>query len=154
MMNDLETITIEPAVSADWPAICALLEGSGLPLAGLAEHLAHTLVVRAGSQIVGCVALEWYGRDALLRSVAVATGQRGTGLGHRLTQAALAQARQEEAQAVYLLTETAAAFFPRFGFRPVERGQVPPAVRQSVEFTTACPQSAQAMELRLQPDQR
>jgi amino-acid N-acetyltransferase len=150
-MSHFDEITLEPAAPADWPAICALLQQSGLPLDGLADHLAHTLVARAGSEIVGCAALEWYGRYALLRSVAVAAGLRGSGLGHRLTQAVLAQARHEEVQAVYLLTETAANFFPRFGFQTVERSQVPPAVCQSVEFTTACPTSALAMELTLNP---
>jgi len=51
--------------------------------------------------------------------------------------------------AVYLLTETAVAYFPRFGYRPLERTLVPPEVRQSIEFTTACPDTAVAMELRL-----
>ena len=146
-MNHLDEITIEPAAPADWPAISALLQQSGLPLAGLADHLAHTLVARAGSQIVGCAALERYDRYALLRSVAVAAEARGIGLGQHLTHTALAQASRAEVQAVYLLTETAATFFPRFGFHPVDRSQVPPAVRQSVEFTTACPASALAMEL-------
>jgi amino-acid N-acetyltransferase len=146
-MSHLEEITIEPAAPADGPALAALLQQSGLPLDGLSAHLPHTLVARAGAKVVGCAALEWYGSYTLLRSVAVAAEARGVGLGQRLTQAALAQARQAEAQAVYLLTETAATFFPRFGFHPVERSQVPAAVRQSVEFTTACPASALAMAL-------
>ena len=46
---------------------------------------------------------------------------------------------------VYLLTETAAEFFPRFGFRPIARDTVDPAVRASVEFTSACPDTALVM---------
>lgn len=150
-MSHLGNIVIEPATLADWPALCALLEQSGLPTAGLADHLAYTLVARAGSAMVGCAALERYGRYALLRSVAVAAETRGTGLGQQLTQVALELARHEAVQVVYLLTETAATFFPRFGFEPVERSQVPAAVRQSVEFTTACPASALAMAVTLNP---
>ena len=150
-MNLPYEITIEPAEPADWPAICALLQQNGLPLAGLADHLSHTLVARAGSQLVGCVALERYDRYALLRSVAVLAGVRGGGLGRRLTEAALGLARRDQVQAVYLLTETAATFFPRFGFHPLERHQVPAPVQHSIEFTTACPASALAMELILKP---
>ena len=37
------------------------------------------------------------------------------------------------------LTTTADGYFPRFGFERIERSQVPATVRESVEFTSACP---------------
>jgi amino-acid N-acetyltransferase len=141
--------TIEAATAADLPAILALLARSGLPEAGLADHLATALVARAGGAIAGSAALEVYGEAALLRSVAVDAAWRGQGLGQALTRAALDLARRRGVVTVYLLTETAAGFFPRFGFRPVPRAAVAPAVQQSVEFTSACPASAQALALRL-----
>jgi amino-acid N-acetyltransferase len=67
-----------------------------------------------------------------------------------MTRSALALARRQGITHVYLLTETAANFFPKFGFRQVDRSQVPPAVQTSIEFTTLCPASALAMELRLE----
>jgi amino-acid N-acetyltransferase len=136
---------IEPATTADLPAILALLDRSGLPPDGLSDYLVTTLVARAGGAVVGSAALEVYGPSALLRSVAVDAAWRGQGLGQQLTQAALAEAAQHGITTVYLLTETAGGFFPRFGFRPIDRAAVGPAVQQSVEFTTACPASAQAM---------
>src|SRR2546426_9100157 len=48
-------------------------------------------------------------------------------------------------KSVYLLTETAGGFFPRFGFRAIPRDAVDPAVQRSVEFTSACPTSALVM---------
>ena len=95
--------------------------------------------------VVGSAALELYGASALLRSVAVQRDRRGRGLGRRLTGAALDLARRCGAVRVYLLTETADDFFPRFGFSPVARREVPPSVRGSVEFVSACPESARAM---------
>jgi len=77
--------------------------------------------------------------------VAVAAEQRGRGLGAALTATALDLARRRGVRTVYLLTETAAEFFPRFGFRPVPRPAVDPAVLGSAEFTTACPASALVM---------
>ncbi|HLF28368.1 MAG TPA: arsenic resistance N-acetyltransferase ArsN2 [Anaerolineae bacterium] len=141
------TISIAPARSDELPAILALLENSGLPPDGLSDHLATALVARADGRIVGSAALELYGPSALLRSVAVAAARRGQGLGQRLVQAALELARQRGVTSVYLLTETAGEFFPRFGFRRIERTETPQAVQRSVEFTTACAESARAMRL-------
>jgi amino-acid N-acetyltransferase len=104
-----------------------------------------TIVAYDGAAIVGCAALELYGPHALLRSVAVDARVRGQGLGQQLTLAALDFARAAGVGDVYLLTETARTFFPRFGFHPVARAAVPVAVQQSVEFTGACPASAVVM---------
>lgn len=137
-------ISIMPAQASDLDAVLELLASNRLPEAGLADHLATALVARDGDQVVGCAAIEPYDGAGLLRSVAVAQQQRGMGLGVRLTEAAIGLARDRGIRALYLLTETAAGFFPRFGFRPVPRDEVAPAVRQSIEFTRACPASARA----------
>ncbi len=142
--------TIEPANPGDLPAILNLLAQSGLPTEGLSNHLDTTLVAREGNKLVGSAALEVYGGAALLRSVAVEQRLRGHGLGHRLAQAALTYARTLDIKHIYLLTETAADFFPRFGFHPITRADVPLSIRQSVEFTTACPDTAVAMTTQLQ----
>ena len=137
--------TISPARPADLSAILDLLSSHRLPQAGVKGHLGTALVARQGERIVGCAVIEPYGTAGLLRSVAVAQSQRGLGVGIQLTEAAIQLARTGGIQALYLLTETAAGFFPRFGFRPIPRDEVAPAVRQSIEFTKACPASALAM---------
>jgi amino-acid N-acetyltransferase len=141
--------TIGPAVPTDLPAILDLIDRSKLPHAGLDQHVVSTLVARDGDRIVGTAALELYGGSALLRSVAVAAELRGQGLGQALTRAALELARSRGVRTVYLLTETAAQFFPKFGFRPVSRAAVDTHVLGSTEFTTACPASALVMALRV-----
>lgn len=140
---------ITSATPADLAPILDLLARSKLPGEGLADHLTTTLVAREQDSLVGCAALELYGRAALLRSVAVDPAWRGRGLGLRLTQAALDLARRHEVHTVYLLTETAGDFFPKCGFRRTTREAVDPAVRRSVEFTTVCPASALTMALDL-----
>jgi amino-acid N-acetyltransferase len=139
------SFSIEPATPADLAAILDLLASHRLPRAEVERHLATALIVRTGGRIIGCAVLEPYDTVGLLRSVAVAQSQRGLGVGIRLTEAAVALAQARGIKALYLLTETAAGFFPRFGFRPVSRDEVAPAVRQSIEFTRACPASALAM---------
>ena len=142
--------TIAAATSADLPALLELLGQSALPTAGLADHLDTTLVAHEAGHVVGSAALELYGTTALLRSVAVAPGLRGRGLGQELTRHALALARRRKIRTVYLLTETAGGFFPRFGFRAISRDAVDPAVQRSVQFTSACPTSALAMAAELE----
>jgi amino-acid N-acetyltransferase len=142
-------VAIEPARPADLPAIVSLLERGHLPRADIERHVDAAVVAREGARIVGCAAVELYDDAGLLRSVAVDPSSRGQGLGIRLTDAALALARDRGARTMYLLTETAAEFFPRFGFRAIPRNEVAAAVRQSVEFTGACPDTAQAMMAEL-----
>jgi amino-acid N-acetyltransferase len=140
---------IEPARERDLPQIRALLERLQLPLAGVDEHLPTILVAREGGQIVGTAALELYADGALLRSVAVDPRRQGKQLGHELTDAALRLAATHGASTVFLLTTTAERFFPRFGFEPITREQVPLSVRESVEFQSACPASAIVMRKQL-----
>ena len=109
------------------------------------DHLQETMVARRLDEIVGSVALELYSGGALLRSLAVDQPERGGRLGHRLTEAAIARARELGTPALYLLTTTAERFFPRFGFQPIDRTEVPASVQDSVEFRSACPASAVVM---------
>lgn len=138
-------ISITPAMAGDAGAIANLLIASALPLDGALACLDTAVVARADDRVVGCAALELYGPDALLRSVAVDEALRGRGLGRRLTAAALDMASQAGASTVYLLTTTAEAFFHDLGFERVARDVVPAAVRGSVEFTSACPATAAVM---------
>jgi len=140
---------IAPATQRDLPGVRALLEQLQLPLAGVDQHLSTMLVAREGERIVGSAALELYADGALLRSVAVEPRVQGRRLGHQLTEAALRLAASRGVQTVFLLTTTAERFFPRFGFEPIARDDVPQSVRESVEFTSACPASAVVMRKQL-----
>ena len=142
-----DAVVLEQAKTEDARGILELLERSRLPLDGLMDHLATTIVARHDGRIVGSAALEMYQRAALLRSVAVDPALQGHGLGCGLTEAALRLARERGVAEVYLLTTTAATFFPKFGFREISRDAVPAAVKTSVEFTTACPASATVMRI-------
>ena len=137
------------AFAEDSAVIRDLLQQNGLPVDGLADHLATTVVAREEGRIVGSAALEMYGEHALLRSVAVSPAFQTRGLGHALTEAALAMARDRQVRAVYLLTTTAAQFFPKFGFTVISRQVVPDTIRTSVEFTSACPSTATVMMMTL-----
>jgi amino-acid N-acetyltransferase len=137
-------VAIRRGTPADFPAISTLLLASGLPLDGLSMDHPFAAVAWRDGRLVGCAHVERYGASTLLRSVAVDADLRGGGIGRRLVETALAEST-ENATRTYLLTETAAGFFRSLGFRRISRTRVPSAVRESVEFTSACPASATAM---------
>jgi N-acetylglutamate synthase-like GNAT family acetyltransferase len=145
----MDGVTIRPAGPSDFPQAASLLAESRLPLDGLEERFSHALVASRGERIVGCVALEIYADQALLRSLVVAPDERGGRLGERLTSEVLRLARETGVRDVYLLTETATRFFPRFGFAVADRSSAPAAVAESVEFRAACPASAVLMHARV-----
>lgn len=135
---------IRSAQSDDIPAAEGLLRDARLPLEGF-RGLPDTLVAVEDGRVVGGVALECYGAVALLRSLVVSPDRRGRGLGERLTTEALRLAKARGIRDLYLLTETAAGFFPKFGFRVQDRSGAPPALSESAEFRTACCPSAVMM---------
>lgn len=142
-MNDVQIVN---ASIDDRDALFDLLQRVHLPIDGLDGHLANAIVARSSDRLVGSAALEMYSGGALLRSVAVDPSMRGSGLGQRLTEAALVRARDLGAPAVFLLTTTADGFFPRFGFTRITRDAVPVSVRESVEFRSVCPSTAIVMK--------
>lgn len=136
---------IERAEPSDLPAVEALLSSAGLPLAGAAQAFESGVVAREGALILGAAAVERYGSAGLLRSVVVTPDRRRTGLGHDLVQAAEELARRQGVRELYLLTETAIGWFPRLGYTAIPRDEAAAAVGSSIEFTSACPDTAVAM---------
>ena len=134
---------------ADLPALEALLREHGLPADDCDEQLDHFHAIYAGDRLAAAGALEPAGAAALLRSIVVAPGSRGRGLGRRITGFLLAQARADGFRAIYLLTETAADYFTRFGFVPTPRAGVPAAIAATRQFTSLCPDTASCLLLRL-----
>ena len=137
------------ARQSDLTGLQELLSLCGLPFDGVADHLHTFLVARDGEQLAGSVGIERHGADGLLRSLAVHPDYRRSGLGTRLIHRALREARRLDLRRLFLLTETASEYFLRFEFRPVPREQAPPALQESVEFASACPETAICMERRL-----
>jgi amino-acid N-acetyltransferase len=131
---------------ADLTAALLLLEQAGLPTADLATARELTMwVLESGDALVGAVALERFGADGLLRSLAVAPGFRNRGFGRALVTRLEKQAREAGVQRLILLTETAEQFFRSRGYLRIDRAQVSGPLRQSAEFQSLCPISAACM---------
>jgi amino-acid N-acetyltransferase len=140
-----QCVELRTASSADLESVFSLLDRSGLPTAGVADNFSQFLVAEADGRLVGVVGLELYGESALLRSAAVEESWRGSGVGRVLVERALDLARERGIEDVYLLTTTAENYFPKFGFVCVRRDEVAQGVQSSVEFRSACPESATVM---------
>lgn len=145
------TPSIRAATADDRAAVHALLRDAALPLDGVPDDLAHFLVAEQDGALVGVIGLEAYGEVGLLRSAAVAAALRSSGVGERLVRALLDAARTAGIRELTLLTTTAEAWFPRFGFERITRDDAATALQASEEFRGACPASATTMRLRLEP---
>lgn len=140
---------VRPATSGDWEGIAQLLTERRLPTEGARDHLATFVVATEGPALLGCAGIERYGDVGLLRSVAVAANAGGRGVGAELVRGLLVRARSLGLRELYLLTTTAAGYFPRFGFERIGREALPSSLQASEELSGACPASAAAMRLIL-----
>ncbi|MDQ3136491.1 MAG: arsenic resistance N-acetyltransferase ArsN2 [Gemmatimonadota bacterium] len=146
---DRRCVAVRSAMGEDLPGIQALLQRSGLPIAGVEEWLPHFLLAEHEGRMVAVAGLELHGASALLRSVAVEPDWRGSGLARQLIDRQLSEAHERHIKDVYLLTTTAEHYFPRLGFACIGRSDVPAQVHESVEFREACPASAVVMRKTL-----
>ena len=136
---------VVPASALDLMAIRALLERCGLPTSDLDSARPEFAVIRQDGQVVAAGALQRFGSSALLRSVVVTPDRRGSGLGRNVVSELERLARAAHISQLFLLTQTAADFFARQGYRVVERSSAPKDVQGSEEFRSLCPSSAICM---------
>lgn len=139
------SFTLRAAEPKDLEDVERLLAGASLPTEDLEDQFGDQYVVAvstASGEVIGVAGYEIHGGSGLLRSVAVDSAWRGRGVGASLTKDRIDDAEAGGLRALYALTTTADAYFQRFGFRVVERKEVPAEVRASSEFTRVCPSTA------------
>lgn len=102
------------------------------------------LVALDSGRVMGCVALEPYGAAlAEIRSLAVAPEARGSGIGGKLLDAAMKQARRRKIARLLAVTR-ASQFFERHGFARL-RGGMP-----AEKIARDCSQCPRAADCRLE----
>lgn len=130
------------------PQLQDLLRLNHLPWQDCADNRAHFFGMREGERLIAAGGLEAAAETALLRSIVVHQQFRRQGLGRKITQFLLDQARQMGLAEIYLLTESAEAYFDTVGFTLVTRDQVPESIRKTRQFATLCPDDASCMRLK------
>ena len=143
-------IKIAPLRRADLAQLEVLLQASHLPTEDCAEQAQHYCASYAGDELIAAGAIEPVAQYGLLRSVVVRNDYRGRGLARRIIAPLLDQARNEGRLVIYLLTETAEAFFADLGFLLMVRADVPKVISLTRQFASLCPDSARCMYLPLQ----
>jgi len=94
-------------------------------LGELYENVREFTVAEENGQVVGCAALKFYSEEiAEIRSLCVAPGLSGGGIGRALTEAVLGEAKRYRLKTVFALT-LAPGFFEKLGFREVARETLP-----------------------------
>ena len=132
---------VQPVVGTD-EGLQAALQAAQLPTDDLGEAGRSFIRFEDQGVTVGYGGLEQYADCALLRSVVVLPPHRGQGYGEAITRHLLAQAGRDGARTLYLLTESATAFFERLGFSKVDRVTAPAAILQTRQAASLCPSSA------------
>ena len=142
---------LRPARPEDRKQVGLLLQEGQLPTDAMTSNAADLWLLEEGGRAVAVGGFEFYGTDALLRSVAVARAERGAGFGSRIVDHLLGVAYRHGIKTVWLLTETARDFFIRKGFVVIERSTITNAeLSASPEFTHVCSSTATCMKRDLQ----
>jgi len=123
MPDPQSSIFVRPAHGADIRALAELIEPfveqkKLLPrtIDELALLLPNYFVAEEAGKLIGCVALEIYSSKlAEVRSLVVAVGHQGQGVGKRLVEACVARAREEQILEVMAITSSE-EFFKSCGF--------------------------------------
>jgi len=126
------SVTVRAASVADGQAICELVNtyarrGLMLPLSQSAVYQAirDFVVAEEEGQVLACGALQiTWGDLGEIRSLAVADGWQGRGLGRRIVEELLEEARELGLPRVFALTYQE-AFFQRLGFQPIGKESLP-----------------------------
>lgn len=140
---------IRRATPKDVPAIEALLARCDLPVAGVRDAATTLWVGDIEGPIIGAVGYEARGEVALLRSLALDPAQRGHGLGMRLLQHVIAEARKAGFKQAAGLTTTIPDLLKRLGFTEGPQSSAPKPLLHSAEFRGACPDTARFFLLDL-----
>ena len=109
------------------------------------EHLRYFFGLGTKEEPEGVVGLELFGTVGLLRSLAVVSSRRRTGLGSKPVAHVEDYARNKGIKSLYLLTNTAEAFFKHRDYKRTGRDDAPLAIRETKEFSEISPVSSAFM---------
>ncbi len=123
-----------------------LLRDNDLPTEDLhGSHNVRFFACNAPDGEHAIVGMETCAQVGLLRSLVVQPASRNKGMATALVKHIEAHALSREINEIYLLTNTAEAFFSRLGYRRLPRTAAPKAICETREFSSLCPHDAAFM---------
>jgi N-acetylglutamate synthase-like GNAT family acetyltransferase len=141
---------LRAARTADSDSVRGLVAAAHLPAAEIERFIEGFVVAEQEGAIVGCGGLELYGAAAVVRSVVVEPGLRGTGLGRRIATVLEQNAAKAGAVAAYLFTVEAWRFWQHLGYEALALDGWPAAARAcwQYRYVSSHQQQFRAMGLR------
>lgn len=118
----------------DAEAMAALIVSGELPPFFLEPYIEGFLAIEHEGRIVGTGGVEFYGDDAVIRSVVVDPAARGLGLGIDIGTLLEDDALKSGARDVYLFTMHAYEFWKRLGYIDLPLDQWPENVRENWQY--------------------
>jgi len=140
-----EKINYSSANEEDIANILRFMKENKLPVSDVDIFKQQFIVASFHRRIIGCVAIEIFGKTGLLRSLAVDISFRNWGIGKKLMVKADALSNENRIKNLYLLTTTASEFFLKNGWSVINRDSVPEEIACSTEFAFICPSTAVCM---------
>ena len=141
-------MNIAPLTQNNFSSALHLLKKNNLPTEDI-SGVTKLFVLEDEQRVVGTIALEHSGTEALLRSLSVDQEKRNNGYGKALVDFIEDHAKYQGIKNLYLLTTTADQFFTKHGYTVVDRSAVPEFIQSTSEFSSVCPSSAIVMKKKL-----
>jgi amino-acid N-acetyltransferase len=140
-------ITFTQAPKEETEKISQLLKKNNLPVSDLRESAIVFFVAKKDRTLIGCIGLEKYGKDGLLRSFAVDNEYWNLGIGKEMYNRLLKYSQKNGIKTLHLLTNTAKDYFLKTGFSVTHRDNAPVEISKSREFEGLCPVTSTYMIL-------
>ncbi len=119
-----------------------LLKNNDLPYEDIIASKVQFITEEENGVLVGCIGLERYGEEGLLRSFAVRDKYKNKGIGKRLLNQLIDQSKTYGLKRLHLLTTTADGYFDKNGFKTADRAVAPNDISLTKEFSEICPSSS------------
>lgn len=135
--NNMPEIEIQDTMPFHLEMCKALLVECNVPTQGLEDQFQNFIIMRLNDQLIGMIGLEQYQQVGLLRSLAIRSNYQKKGLGAILVNALMEKVMDFQIKKLYLLTQTAEAFFTKQGFETIDHTNAPSVIQSTKEFTNA-----------------
>ena len=138
-----ETLEVENATIDDALAIKELLQVCDLPIVNIEKQIGDFIVAKQQKKLLAILGAVYDDEgNVLLRSFAVREENRRQGIGEMLIRTMLEIMTKKKITKIFLLTETADAYFSRMDFNEIQRTEIPDLLLSKSGLDKACPCSS------------
>jgi len=137
--------TIHLLNSSEINSVKKLLQSVELPDSDLEASPIHFFGIKEKNEIIATGALEIYGKNAVLRSVAIKPNLQKSGFGKQIVDFLEQKAGELGVENLFLLTTTAESFFRKLNYQPIQREMCPEGIKSSAQFKDICPSTASCL---------